>query len=261
MLVRYPVAIVVAYGMFLLGVWLWVRYADPVVEGEGGREPSTRPARGKTKGSSLVDGADLPDIRTGGGSGGSGGSGGGFSGRGGSFDGGGASGAWAEGGTRGAISSSSSQLNAQALAATSMQESSSADSASSLASRSGGGGSKSGSGSSFSLDIDGEGLVLVVLAIALVAALVVASGYLVWAAPDILSEAAFGAVLAGGLARRARSEDALGWVAGVVKRTWWPFTLVLVLAIAFAGYAASHYPQAKTFRQALEAATSPDAPK
>jgi hypothetical protein len=261
MLVRFPLAIVVAYAMFLLGVWLWVRYAEPVVEGEGEQEAPGRPLRGKKKGNSLVDGGDLLDIRTGGSSGGSGGSGGGFSGKGGGFDGGGASGAWAEGGTRGALSSSSSQLNAQALAASSMQESSSADTTSSLASRSGGGGSKSGSGSSFSLDIDGEGLVLVVLAIALVAALVVASGYLVWAAPDILSEAAFGAVLAGGLARRAKNEDALGWVAGVVKRTWWPFTIVLVLAIAFAGYSASHYPQAKTFKQALEAATSPDAPK
>ncbi len=97
---------------------------------------------------------------------------------------------------------------------------------------------------------------LVILAIALVAGIVVASGYLVWAAPDILSEAAFGAVLAGGLARRSRNEDAMGWVTGVVKKTWWPFAIVLVLAIAFAGYAASHYPQARTFKEALSMAVA-----
>ena len=260
MLVRYPVAIAVAYGMFLLGVWLWLQYADPVVEGEGGPESPGRPARAKKRGSSLVDGGDLLDIRTGGGTGGSGGTGGGFAGKGGGFDGGGASGAWAEGGARGAVSSASSQLNAQALAASTMQDSPAAEATSSLASRSGGG-SKSSSGSSFSLDIDGEGLVLVVLAIALVAAIVVASGYLVWAAPDILSEAAFGAVLAGGLARRAKNEDAMGWVAGVVRKTWWPFAIVLVLAVAFAGWSAAHYPKARTFKQALEAATSTDTPR
>ncbi len=261
MLVRYPAAIAVAYGTFLLGVWLWLQYADPAVEGEDGPPSPARAARGKKRGNALVDGADLLDLRTGGGSGGAGGSGGGFAGKGGGFDGGGASGAWAEGGARGAISTTSSQLNAQALAATTMQESSAAESTPSLASRSGGGSSKSGSGSSFSLDIDGEGLVLVVLALALVAAIVVASGYLVWAAPDILSEAAFGAVLAGGLARRARNEDAMGWVAGVVRKTWWPFAIVLVLAIAFAGWSAAHYPKARTFRQALEAATSPGTPR
>jgi hypothetical protein len=143
-----------------------------------------------------------------------------------------------------------------------MQDSSTADATESLASRAsgsgGGGGSKSSGSSSFSLDIDGEGLILVVLAIALVAAIVVASGYLVWAAPDILSEAAFGAVLAGGLARRAKNEDAMGWVTGVVKKTWWPFAIVLGLTVVFAGYAGTHYPQAKTFKQAFEAATTSD---
>jgi len=49
-------------------------------------------------------------------------------------------------------------------------------------------------------------------------------------APDILTEAAFGAVLAGSLARKAKQQSTAGWVAGVIKKTWWPFTIVLVLA-------------------------------
>jgi hypothetical protein len=122
------------------------------------------------------------------------------------------------------------------------------------------GGSKGG-GFDIGLDLDFEGLVLVVLAVALVAAIAVASGYLVWAAPDILAEAAFGAALAGGLARRSREQDSLGWVAGVMKKTWWPFAVVLVLAIAFAGWARSYYPQAHTFRQAIDAALAGDTVK
>jgi hypothetical protein len=37
----------------------------------------------------------------------------------------------------------------------------------------------------------------------------------------------------------------------VVKKTWWPFAVVLVAAIAFAWYVHTHYPQASTFRQAI----------
>jgi hypothetical protein len=225
MLVRYPIAIAVAYGTFLLGVWLWLQYAGV------GDAQERRP------GDSLVDGAGLPDIPIGGSRGG-GGSGGGFSGKGGGFDGGGASGSWVEGGPRGAMSSP--QLNAEALASASGSDAS----------------SSGGSGSGFDLDL-GDDLGMVILGLLLVLAVLAASGYLVWAAPDILTEAAFGAMLAGGLARRSKHEDAAGWVAGVMKKTWWPFAIVLALALGFAGYAAKHHPQAETFRQALEAAATP----
>ncbi|MBK7658049.1 MAG: hypothetical protein IPJ28_02335 [Betaproteobacteria bacterium] len=231
MLVRYPIAIAVAYGTFLLGVWIWLQYAG-VGDGEERKE----------SGNSLVDGADLLDIPIGGGKGG-GGSGGGFAGKGGGFDGGGASGSWVEGGPRGALSSSSPQLNARAFASSAGSDAPS-----------------SGSGTGFDLDL-GDDLGMVILGLLLVLAVLASSGYLVWAAPDILTEAAFGAMLAGGLARRSKHEDAAGWVAGVIKKTWWPFAIVLVLAIGFAGYAAKHHPQAKTFKQALEAASVPDMPK
>jgi hypothetical protein len=111
--------------------------------------------------------------------------------------------------------------------------------------------SKGSGGSSGGSGIDGDGLILLLLAIALLLAIFLASGYLIWAAPDILAEGVFGAALAGGLARRAKREDATGWIAGVVKKTWWPFALVLVMAVTFAWYAGKHFPQAHTFRQAV----------
>jgi len=99
--------------------------------------------------------------------------------------------------------------------------------------------------------VDGDGIVLLVLAIALVAVVFVTSGYLIWCAPDVLTEAAFGAALTGTLARRTKQETASGWIGGVIRKTWWPFALVMVAAVIFAGYAHKHYPEASTFRQAI----------
>jgi hypothetical protein len=235
MLVRYPVATGIAYLTFLSGVWLWLRYA-----GLG---------RGPGVGRTLLENADLPDLPVGGGSGGSGGGSIGGLGKGGSFDGGGASASWAQGARAPMMPAN---VQAQALAAGSAPDSTGDTPA--LASS----GGKSGGG--FSLgdfgDLDGDAIALLALALAVIAAIFLASGYLIWFAPDILSEAAFGAVLAGGLARRSRHEDAGGWIAGVVKKTWWPFAIVLAVAIAFAWFCATHYPQARTFKEAVSMAVA-----
>ena len=100
-------------------------------------------------------------------------------------------------------------------------------------------------------DLDGEAIVLVVLALVLIGSILIASGYIVWFAPDILSEAVFGATLAGTLSGTARRQDSEGWVMGVVKKTWWPFALVFAAAMACAIYANIHYPAAKTLGEAL----------
>ena len=215
MWIRYPVAVGLSYLTFLAGVWLWLRYV-----GLGQSSPDT---------GSLLDGADAADISFGGGSG---------SGDalpevlekgGGQFGGGGASGAWGEG------AQVQSLVGDEGVAA--------------------GSGSAGSSGSSFSLgdfgDLDGDGIVLLLLALALVAAIFLASGYVIWFAPDILSEAAFGATLAAGLSRSARRHDSDAWVAGVVRKTWWPFAIVLALAQTVAVYAAINYPAAATLRQAI----------
>jgi hypothetical protein len=83
---------------------------------------------------------------------------------------------------------------------------------------------------------------------------IAASGYLVWMAPDILTEAAFGTLLAGGLAHPRKGESTSGWIWGAVKKTWWPFAIVLVMAFVFAAYAARYDPAPKTFREAMHLA-------
>ena len=218
MLVRYPVAIALAYATFLVGVWTWLR-AMGFVDNDGKRQGG---------GSDLVSGVDIPS---------GGGSGGGIDiasraplprGGGGIFDGGGASTSFAE--------------SRAPLVAANLQ----GDSApASRVSSSGG----KGGGSLF--DIDGDGIVLLVLAIALVAVVFATSGYLIWCAPDVLTEAAFGAMLTGSLARTTKRQTSEGWIGGVLKKTWWPFALVMLVAIVFAGYAAAHFPEASTFRQAV----------
>ncbi len=227
MRVRYPLVLVVAYLAFLCGVWIWLRLAG---FSSGGT---------KSK-SSLADGSNLLDLPsgTGGGSGGGGLKIGGGLGRGGgTFDGGGASSAWA-----GDARTPMLAMNSQSPA---MAEVAAGDGA---AGHDGGLLGKAAGGLS---GIDSDGLVLLLLGLLLALVVFASSGYLIWTAPDILTEAAFGAMLAGGLARPARNESAAGWIAGVVKKTWWPFALVLVVALAFASYSASHYPQAKTFREAV----------
>ena len=179
-------------------------------------------------GSDLVSGVDVPS---------GGGSGGGIDiasraplprGGGGSFDGGGASTSFAE--------------SRAPLVAANLQ----GDSAPAARVSSSGG---KGGGSLF--DIDGDGIVLLVLEIALVAVVFATSGYLIWCAPDVLTEAAFGAMLTGSLARTTKRQTSEGWIGGVLKKTWWPFALVMLVAIVFAGYAAAHFPEASTFRQAV----------
>ena len=210
MLVRYPVAISIAYATFLVGVWTWLR-AMGFIDNEGARRDR-----------SSLDGGDI--SISGGGGGGGGSSGGGIRGGGGSFDGGGASASWAE-----------SESAPVALVGK------------------GGGGSK---GSGFSLDLDGDGIALLILALALVAVIFVTSGYLIYCAPDVLTEAAFGAALAGTLTRASRKQSPSAWIAGVVRKSWWPYGAVLGAAIVFAGYAHTHYPQATTFRQAIALAVA-----
>lgn len=212
MWLRYPFAVSVAYLAFLAGVWLWLQYMGL------GRDSDTQ--------SSLVENLDVPDVSIGNGGakvelpdalprGGGGGR----------FGGGGAHASWTEANP------------AQAVAATTRT----------------GDSTSAGIGAELGnfADLDGDGLILLLLALLLIASVFLASGYVIWFAPDILGEAAIGALLAGGLAKPAKRQDNDGWVAGVVKKTWWPFAIVLVLSLAFATYAATYYPEAKTFRQAV----------
>lgn len=230
MAVRYPVAVVVSYLTFLAGVWVWLRYVGlhDAIHGTDGRKPGKPRRHGRS-----FDGASLPDVSVSGSwDGGAVLTGGGdaVAGQGGTFDGGGASASWEGSGTD------------KLTYLPSVTKSSS-----------------SGSGGFDLGDVGdaGDGIALVLLALLVVAAILFSSGYLIWMAPDILAEAAFGALLAGGLARPARREDAAGWMAGVMKKTWWPFAIVLVLALALGGFIGSQYPKARTFGEAMEMAGEP----
>lgn len=221
MWIRYPIAVLVAYAAFLLGVGLWLRYVARVRRGRVDQSSSNQ-LDGPDPGDSL----DLLNVV--GDLGGDATQGGGRISGGGNFGGGGASGSWTEPGVQqGFVSSTDSSAGS------------------------------AGKGFDFDFDLDGEGLVVLVLAIAVIAAVVFASGYIVWFAPDILAEAVVGAALAGSLAKTARREDDEGWVMGVVKKTWWPFAIVLVLSVGFALYAQSAYPDAKTAREAVARALAP----
>ncbi len=106
---------------------------------------------------------------------------------------------------------------------------------------SGGSGSGSGGGSSFSLgDGDGEGILVLLLLLVLLVVVFCSGLYVIWEAPNILAEAAFQAVLATSLRRRAKLVDQPGWTGSLLSATWWPFAIVLLAAAAF-GLAATHY--------------------
>jgi hypothetical protein len=104
-------------------------------------------------------------------------------------------------------------------------------------------GGKSGGGGGF--DLGDDGWVIIAL-IALVSAVLGAGAYLIYMAPTIVSDAAFAALLSGGLVRSTRRMGAEGWVGSVVRDTWIPFTVVLVLTVVFAATAHHYHPEART---------------
>jgi hypothetical protein len=216
MWVRYPIAIALAYATFLVGVWVWLRIMGYVDNG-GHRRSLER----------AGDAIDLSSLGNGGG-GASSAPSQVFRGGGGTFDGGGASQSFA--GARSPLVSTNFG---------------------------GGGGSSEAGKAAGSLfeGLDGDGIVLLLLALALVAAIFATSGYLIWIAPDVLTEAAFGAMLSSTLVRATKRNTPDGWIGGVVRKTWWPFAVVMAVALVFAAYAATFTPEPSTFREALAMAS------
>jgi hypothetical protein len=186
---RYPIAVLVSYGVFLglVRVWLWY--------------VSIRRGAGLRQGiSDAVDGFSW--------GGGSGGGGGGSSVEfgGGDAGGAGASDVWGE--------------------------SAPAEFAAAPPPSGGGGG-----GGWLDFDLDGDGLWVLILLAVLILGIVFAGGYLVYAAPQILPEAAWQFALAGAL-KKASSKDG-DWMPGVMMSSAIPFIVVLILA-AVLGWTAHH---------------------
>jgi hypothetical protein len=222
---RYTFAIVVAYGAFLLGVRIWLAYVRVRGSGAATRFQATNRS---------VDGAvDLPDVVPRGGPSGVFGGGGGTSGGGGasaSFDG---------------DVPPPSQL--MAVEGTGLS-----------ASSGGGGGNSSmlsnigGKVGNVAGDLGGgdEGCLIafaVMIVVGLIALVIGGAFFVISMGPEILIDTAFNAMLAGGLIKAGGKVSDPDWFDSVLKATWIPFTIVLVMAWIFAATASVLTPQAHTF--------------
>jgi hypothetical protein len=215
---RYPLAVVAAYAAFFALIRLWLAFV----------------ASSPSRADSSSSGPDLADLLSavpdgsGGvsfGGGGASGASGGFSGGGGGAS-GGAGADWSDDGSPAVLQAQLAQLQANPGLAPGLA--------------SAGGDAKGGGGGGASLDVgDGEGAVLVIVFGLFAAAIFGAGIYLVYDAPDILSDAALQLALASGLWRGSRQLLTPGWATGVLRKTCVPFGIVLVLA-AIAGSVAGN---------------------
>jgi hypothetical protein len=69
--------------------------------------------------------------------------------------------------------------------------------------------------------------------------------------PEILVDAAFNAMLAGGLIKAGEKVSDPDWIGSVIKATWVPFGIVLMTAWVFTGMAAVLTPKAHTFGEVM----------
>ena len=188
---RYPIAVLVSYGVFLglVRVWLW--YVS-IRRDAGVRLGAFDGGNGFSWGGGSGGGSGGSAVRFGGGDSG----------------GAGASDAWGESG-------------AAEFVAAPVPE--------------GGGGG--GWFPDLDFNLDGDGLWVLILLAVLILGIVFAGGYLVYAAPQILPEAAWQFALAGVL-KKASAKDG-NWMPGVMMSSAIPFIVVLILA-AVLGWTAHH---------------------
>jgi hypothetical protein len=209
MLVRYLIAVCVAYAIFFLLIRIWLWYV-----GVSSKSDPTSPDL------DIGDASDIGQISADAFQGGAGidePAGVGLSGTGGDFGGGGATDMWGNAST--ASESVHSSLKPS------------------------GGGRSSGSSGGWDFDLGDEGIVLVVLGLLLLV-IFGAGAYLVYAAPEILTEAAFQALLAAGLIKASRKITRRGWMGSVLRATCVPFLVVLVMTGIFGWVAQTNYPHA-----------------
>jgi hypothetical protein len=92
-------------------------------------------------------------------------------------------------------------------------------------------------------DIDDDALILIVLGV-LLAAIFGSAIYLVYSAPHILSEAAFDCLLGSSLIKSYKKVNQPDWMGSVLRDTYRPFLLVLLISVAAAWIIQSQYPEA-----------------
>lgn len=212
MRLRYALAVLGSYLVFLLLVRVWIWYVCRVHNR-----------------SLKVGNFNVGSLQVGGGGGGGGGGSSvsePFAFGGGSSGGGGASDAWAD----------------DVPAAESPQAA-----AASLPSHSSG---FFGGSGNFDIDLGDDWPILVLLA-ALVLSIVIAGGYLVYVAPNLLPEAAWQALLASSLTRVSRRVDHRDWLRSVLRASAIPFAVVLVFATGLGWMAHRHCPNAVKLHEVL----------
>lgn len=220
MWLRYGLAVLLAYGVFLLllSVWLFLHRREPLSDVWGDLLNLTPDGFGG--GASGV--TDAPASTFGGGA---------------DFAGAGPGGSW-DAGVSSGMQSAVPRVDAGGVGG-----------------GSGGGGGGGDSGVLSGLDIfdaDSEGCVFFLLAVALVVAGTLAALYVVYAAPLLLAEVLVEGVLLSGLYRGMRRAQYAGgdWLGAAVRRTWLPVLLTLVTFSAAGYFLQRAAPRARSFGEA-----------
>lgn len=207
MLVRYPLAVVVSYLAFLLAVRLWLEYVDLGRHLRRNDDAWDVPSDFPT-GIGRSSGRAAERFEPGGGN----------------FGGGGA-------GARFEVDGAALPADVGAVAEAS------------------GGASGAAAEGAWLGAAAGEGCLPVLIGALIIGVLALAAGAGAWIiaeTPAILVEAAFEALLAGGLIRARHRIDDADWLGAVFKATWVPFLIALIAAIGFAIAAQYYKPQART---------------
>jgi hypothetical protein len=111
-------------------------------------------------------------------------------------------------------------------------------------------GRPAGGSAGVGLDIgDSDGFLVIVIGVivlALVAVLAGSAVHFIWMAPELLTDAAFGALLASGALPGLRRLDEPGWGGSVLRATWKPLMAVVVVAMLAALVLRHYFPLAHT---------------
>ena len=112
---------------------------------------------------------------------------------------------------------------------------------------------KAGSRLGFGIDLGDAGFLVIVIGLivlAVVGALAGSAIHIIWIAPDLLADAAFGALLASGALPGLRRINEPAWDGHVFRATWKPLLAVVVVAVAAAMALGHWFPGARTLGDA-----------
>lgn len=213
MLIRYPLVLALSYLMFFILIKIWLLYIQRTSSSNLSDDGLCNPVFIPGGGSTPISNtADL--IGPGGGE----------------FGGGGASGDFTDSSIAGDVPAGTGNVVSAAVVTQSGESSCLPDAP--------------------DIDLGKGGIVLIALGILL--ALILGAGfYLIYAAPAILSDAALQVIMVSSLYKASKKMDDPDWVGSIFKATWIPFAIVAVLTIAIVCVATHYCPNASKLSDAL----------